>query len=79
MVAIVVLMTCPALPENVRFCPKFTLGAVTSARIVVRNRNPTITVEALDEEVNEGEPARFKLTRIWAEDLLDPPDPLPRP
>ena len=62
----------PGTPQNVRFCPKFTLGAVTSARIVVRNRNPTITVEALDEEVNEGEPARFKLTRIWAADLINP-------
>ena len=57
---------------DLRFCPKFTLGDVTSARIVVRNRNPTITVEALDEAVNEGDPARFKLTRIWAPDLLDP-------
>ena len=65
------LTTCflddlPGTPENLRFCPKFTLGDVTSARIAVRNRNPTITVEALDESVNEGDPARFKLTRIWA-------------
>ena len=59
-------------PEDLRFCPKFTLGDVTSARIVVRNRNPTITVEALEESVDEGEPARFKLTRIWAPDLLNP-------
>ena len=64
----------PGTPENLRFCPKFTLGDVTSARIFVRNRNPTITVEALDESVNEGDPARFKLTRIWAPDLLDPTD-----
>ena len=67
----------PGTPQNVRFCPKFTLGAVTSARIIVLNRNPVVTVEAIDEEVNEGEPARFKLTRIWAEDLLDPLDPNP--
>ena len=63
-------------PEELRFCPKFTLGDVTSARIVVRNRNPTITIEAIDESVNEGEPARFKLTRLWAPDLLNDPDPL---
>ena len=62
----------PGTPQDLRFCPKFTLGDVTSARIFVRNRNPTITVEALEESVNEGEPARFKLTRIWAPDLLDP-------
>ena len=62
----------PGTRVDLRFCPKFTLGDVTSARIFVRNRNPTITVEALDEAVNEGDPARFKLTRIWAPDLLDP-------
>ena len=44
---------------------------MTSARIEVLNRNPTITVEALDDEVNEGEPARFRLTRIWTSDWLN--------
>ena len=63
---------CYGSPDDIRFCPKFTLGAVTSARIEVRNRNPTITVEALDDEVNEGEPARFRLTRIWTSDWLNP-------
>ena len=57
---------------NVEFCPKYTLGAVTSARITVLNRNPTITVAAVADEVTEGEPARFRLTRIWAADLLHP-------
>ena len=56
--------------QKFRFCPKFTFGAATSARIEVLNRNPTITVEALDDEVNEGEPARFRLTRIWTSDWL---------
>ncbi len=63
---------CYGRPDDVRFCPKFELGAVTTARIEVLNRNPTVTVEALDEEVNEGEPARFKLTRIWTSDWLQP-------
>ena len=54
--------------RNVRFCPKFTLGAVTSARINVLNRNPTVTVEAFADEVTEGEPARFKVSRIWNAD-----------
>ncbi|MCY4482332.1 MAG: hypothetical protein OXC12_05590, partial [Spirochaetaceae bacterium] len=62
-------------PQDVRFCPKYTLGDVTSARITVLNRNPTITVEAVDEEVDEGEAARFRLTRIWAEDLLTAVNP----
>ena len=59
---------------NVEFCPKYTLGAVTSARVTVLNRNPTITVAAVADAVTEGEPARFRLTRIWAADLLHPSD-----
>ena len=63
---------CYGSPADVRFCPKFSFGSVTAVDIEVLNRNPTITVEAVDEEVNEGEPARFKLTRIWTSDLLNP-------
>ena len=66
------LDSAPGAPEDVRFCPKYTLGAATSARIEVLNRNPTITVEAIDDEVSEGEPARFRLTRIWTSDWLKP-------
>ena len=58
-------------PRDIRFCPKFTLGVHTSARITVLNRNPTITVEALADSVIEGEPARFRLKRIWNEENLD--------
>ena len=47
---------------------------MTKARVDVLNRNPTITVEAVSDEVTEGEPARFRLTRIWASDLLRPAD-----
>ena len=57
-------------PTDVRFCPKYTLGGVVSARITVINRNPTITVAAIEEVVNEGEPARFLLTRIWNDENL---------
>ena len=63
---------CYGSPSSVRFCPKFTFGSVTAVDIEVLNRNPTITVEAVDEEVNEGDPARFKLTRIWTSDWLNP-------
>ena len=59
---------------GVEFCPRYTLGTGTKSRITVLNRNPTITVEAVSDEVTEGEPARFKLTRIWASDLLSPID-----
>ena len=59
---------------DVDFCAKYTLGAVTSARVTVLNRNPTITVAAVADEVTEGEPARFRLTRIWNADNLHPTD-----
>ena len=65
---------CYGSPDDVRFCPKFSFGPVTAVDIEVHNRNPTITVEAVDEEVNEGDPARFRLTRIWTSDWLNPED-----
>ena len=61
----------PGTPEEVRFCPKYTIGTVNSARITVLNRNPTITVEANTEDVIEGETARFTVRRHWVADLLD--------
>ena len=64
------LDSVPGTTADIRFCPKFTLGAVQSARIEVLNRNPTITVEAVEDEVPEGEPARFRLTRHWTSDWL---------
>ncbi len=63
---------CYGSPDDVRFCPKFSFGSVTAVDIEVLNRNPTVTVEAVDAEVGEGEPARFRLTRIWASDWLTP-------
>ena len=60
--------------EDLRFCPKYTLGEVTSARITVLNRNPTLVVEAVADQVDEGEPAHFKVTRIWNAENLNPVD-----
>ena len=57
-------------PKDIRFCPKYTLGTVTSARIEVTNRNPTVIVEAIDEAIIEGQTARFMVTRIWESDVL---------
>ena len=59
-------------PEELRFCPKYTLGAVTSARIAVMNRSPTIVIEAVEDEVDEGEAAQFRLTRIWNDENVVP-------
>ena len=56
----------PGSPKDIRFCPKYTLGTVTSARIEVTNRNPTVIVEAIDETIIEGQAARFRVTRIWS-------------
>ena len=58
-------------PREIRFCPKFTLGAITSARIKVTNRNPVVIVEALDEVITAGGTARFKLKRIWDSDVVN--------
>ena len=58
-------------PRDIRFCAKYTLGAVTSARVEVSNRNPTVTVEAVEEEITEGEPACFRVNRICESDVLD--------
>ena len=39
------------IPDDIRFCPKFTLGAVTSARIEVLNKAPEHTAARHDFEL----------------------------
>ena len=62
-------------PDNVsfgrcrgEFCPRYTIGSPNRIEITLLNANPVISVEALDAEVEEGETARFRLTRHWPED-----------
>ena len=62
--------TSSGSPVEERFCPKYTIGAVSSARITVLNRNPKVTIEANGDEVVEGEAVRFTISRHWDADLL---------
>ena len=50
------------------FCPRYTIGSPNRIEITLLNANPVISVEALDAEVEEGDTARFRLTRHWPED-----------
>ena len=47
------------------FCPRYTVGAPNALRLSVRNTNPTVTVAAEQDQVDEGEPVRFVITRHW--------------
>ena len=60
------------LDENVQYCPKYRIGTPGRVRMTIVNRDPTITIEAVDDAVDEGEPVDFVLRRIWnAENLHD--------
>ena len=50
------------------FCPRYRIGSPNRIEITLLNANPVISVEALDAEVEEGDTARFRLTRHWPED-----------
>ena len=50
------------------YCARYTIGSPSRTEIQARNANPLIAIEALDEEVEEGEAAQFRLTRLWPED-----------
>ena len=47
------------------YCPRYTVGTPNALRLNVRNTNPTITVAAEHDQVDEGEPIRFVITRHW--------------
>ena len=51
------LNKCAPATDDVRFCPKFTFGAATSARIEVLNRNPTIL--SLPTSLRHQQPLEF--------------------
>ena len=50
------------------FCPRYRIGSPNRIEITLLNANPVISVEALDAEVEEGDTARFRLTRHWPDD-----------
>ena len=47
------------------YCPRYTVGTPNALRLNVRNTNPTVTVAAAHDQVDEGEPVRFLITRHW--------------
>ena len=55
---------------DLRYCPKYLVGTVNKIRLTVINRDPTILIKAENSEVEEGQPARFVVERLWSKDLL---------
>ena len=53
-----------------RYCPKYLVGTVNKIRLTVINRDPVILIKAENSEVEEGQPARFVVERMWSKDLL---------
>ena len=47
------------------YCPRYTVGTPNALRLSVRNTNPTVTVAAEQDQVDEGAPVRFVITRHW--------------
>ena len=58
-----------------RYCPKYLVGTVNKIRLTVINRDPIILIKAESTAVEEGQPARFVVGRLWGEDLIDLPAP----
>ena len=56
-----------------RYCPKYLVGTVNKIRLTILNRDPTILFKAENSHVEEGQPARFVVERLWSKDLLADP------
>ena len=56
-----------------RYCPKYLVGTVNKIRLTILNRDPTILIKAENSQVEEGQPARFVVERLWSKDLLADP------
>ncbi len=57
-----------------RFCPRYTISGPSTIRAAILNRNPRISVEPVEAEIDEGETARFRVRRAWVDDFLNPPE-----
>ena len=64
------------LETDFRYCPKYLVGAVNKIRLTVINRDPTILIKAENSQVEEGQPARFALERLWNKALYANPAPV---
>ena len=58
------------LETDFRYCPKYLVGTVNKIRLTVINRDPTILIKAENSEVEEGQPARFVVERLWNKELF---------
>ena len=51
--------------RDFNYCPRYTVGTPNALRLSVRNANPAVTVAAEQDQVDEGDPVRFVITRHW--------------
>ena len=56
--------------DEPRYCPQYRVGTPHKIRLTLVNRDPTILIKAENSEVEEGQPARFVVERLWIENLL---------
>ena len=54
-----------------RYCPQYRIGTPHTISLNLVNRDPTILIKAESPTVVEGQPARFIVERLWAQDLLN--------
>ena len=57
--------------HELRYCPQYRIGTPHKIRLNLINRDPTILIKAESTTVAEGQPARFIVERLWAQDLLN--------
>ena len=60
---------------DLRYCPKYLVGTVNKIRLTIINRDPTILIKAENSQVEEGQPARFVVERLWSKDVIGNPAP----
>ena len=61
------LINCSDEP---RYCGQYRVGTPHKIRLTLVNRDPTILIKAENSQVEEGQPARFVVERLWSKDLL---------
>ena len=56
--------------DEPRYCPQYRVGTPHKISLTLVNRNPTILIKAESTTVDEGQPARFIVERLWHDELL---------
>ena len=56
---------------ELRYCPQYRIGTPHKISLNLINRDPAILIKAESTTVAEGQPARFIVERLWAQDLLN--------